>query len=240
MASDAEIVNMAIEAFHIRDIHGGLGQRDRFYEMMWEMAEECPGIEVGLLELVPRYGSWLDMFAMAAKYPDLKPTIFKLAYNQIIADEHNLVENRPISLLGKWAPREGKAHGQLAIEFARFLVHVENPDLQHSQVMSIYRRRISRLNAALKTVEVLECANRWDEIDPAKVPQKALQKKKNAYLNQLNSGQPRKPDDVKRERCRLRFQGYISSQNSDTAHMSNYGPVRDSVIRWIHGGWRGI
>ena len=240
MASDAGIVNKAINAFHTRDIHGGLGRRDRFYEMMWEMAQEYPGIEVGLLELVPRYGSWLDMFAMAAKYSDLKPTIFKLAYNQIIADEQNLVENRPISLLGKWAPREGKAHGQLAIDFARFLIHVENPQLQHSQVMYIYRRRISRLNAALKTVEVLECANRWDEIDPAKVPRRAFQKKKNAYLNQLNLGQPRKPDDMKREQCRLRFQAYVSSQTSETAHTSNYGSVRDSVIRWIHGGWRGI
>jgi hypothetical protein len=240
MASDAGIENMAVEAFHTRDIHGGLGRRDRFYEMMWEMAEEYPGIEVGLLELVPRYGSWLDMFAMAAKYPALKPTIFKLAYNQIITDEQNLVENRPISLLGKWAPREGKAQGQLAIEFARFLVHVENPRLQHSQVMSIYRRRLSRLNAALKTVEVLECANRWDEIDPAKLPQHAFQKKKNAYLNQYISGHPRKPDDVKREQCRLRFQAYLSSENSEKAHTSNYGPVRDSVIRWIHGGWRGI
>lgn len=240
MVSDADVINMAVNAFHIRDIRGGLGRRDSFYAMMSELAQKYPGIEVGLLELVPRYGSWLDMFAMAEKYPHLKPTIFKLAYNQIIADEHNLIENRRISLLGKWAPREGKAQGQLAIEFARFLVHVENPRLQHSQVMSIYRRRLSRLNAALNTVEVLECANRWDEIDPTKVPQNAFGKKKNAYLNQLTSGQPRKPDDAKREACRKRFHEYLETHPPTIANVEDYEPVYRRVNEWIHGGWRGI
>jgi len=210
MDTDQAIVDAAVLAFQTRDVRGGKGERTLFHILMNELFVTEPELATMLLELVPTYGSWDDMFTMAFKYPALKGEILAVAAKQLAEDEKDLMLGKSISLLGKWAPREDKHFKNLAREFA---YHLAGPQhgVKHSQLMASYRKRLSRLNAALKTVETYECGNRWDEINPATVPGRARHIKMRAYMNEnvRNSKQLRKPNDEKRNSCREHFQAFF-------------------------------
>jgi hypothetical protein len=211
-------------AFHARDVRGGKGERDLFRAMLRGIHEAKPSLVEAVLDLVPEYGSWDDMFKIAADAPALRPAAFAAAKAQLLADEAKLATAATeatdptvsISLLAKWAPREGKEGAALARDFAHYLFGAGSP-LKHSAAMAAYRRRLSKLNAHLKTVETFECARRWDEIEPARVPARARELKKAAYLNELlgrKSGlEPvlRAPDDPKRMACRDHFQAFFAA-----------------------------
>jgi hypothetical protein len=223
-----------VRAFQGRDVRSN-GKRDPFYAFMAANSDIAPY----LLPLVPEYGSWDDMFTLASQQPYLKRAVFTLAAIQIVADEKNL-GTRPLSQIGKWAPREGKAFGHLAKEFARYLVGPVPPNVNHSQIMASYRKRMSRLNAALKTVEVYECAGRWDEIDPSSVPVSAFNIKLAAYLNEDYNLELREPENVKRMKCRENFLNFLHEDKPapKTTPADRYEAVRTVYREWEQGGWR--
>ena len=227
--TDQAYEDIVVMAFQTRDVRGGAGERELFYKMMTYLYDIQPLLCQSLLDLVPEYGSWDDMFTLANRLP-LKASILDIAVKQLLKDESEAASGGSISLLGKWAPREGRP---LATEFAHLLC----PTGKHSQIMSAYRKRLSRLNAALNTVETLECSNRWDTIDPTQVPRSALRIKKLAYLNTTKGGAVRKPNDEKRMACREHF---LASEPSaiEPQHAWRYDPVRERVREWLRGGWR--
>lgn len=217
---DGVIRDAVVMAFQARDIRGGKGERQLFYDMMQAVHEAKPGLAASLLSLVPEYGSWGDMFTLAEKVEGLRPAVLKEAKTQLEADEA-LLQNSlgaSISLLAKWAPREGKAGSALAREFANLLCTDAKGAKKHSGTMASYRKRLAALNRHLKTVETYECAGRWDEIEPARVPARAREIKKAAYLNEkLHGGRRgtdpelRKPHDAKRMDCREHFQEFFAA-----------------------------
>jgi hypothetical protein len=108
--------------------------------------------------------------------------------------------------------------------------------------MSTLRHRISRLNAAINTVETYTCANRWDEIDPRRVPKIAAKKGRAAFLNEgfcpanpdLNI---RYPNNVKRMICRTKFQTFIPLERTGqiTEGEESYETLRRQV-KWYFAG----
>lgn len=211
MNTDQAMNDIAVMAFQTRDVRGGKGERQLFYTMLQAMEAYDQELAEKLLKLIPQYGSWDDMFTIAnGMIPSLKGAVLLKAAEQVEKDEKNLSVGESISLVSKWAPREGKAFTALASEFARLLTG--NPKVKHSQIMSVYRKRMVRLNAALKTVETYECANRWDEIDPARVPGRARHIKMAAYMNEKgkkNGKELRHPENEKRMSCRQHFQEFF-------------------------------
>ena len=119
-----------------------------------------------------------------------------------------------ISLAAKWAPRESSKKNRWL--FYR-LVRQMNPELGPPSVTPNTspkftgaarktRQVVAKLNAAIGTLEVKQCAKKWSEIDPTKVPAVALQKQKTALLNEIRRNSmtrhaddgtllPRKEDD---------------------------------------------
>jgi hypothetical protein len=196
----------AVLAFHVRDVRGGRGERDLFYEMMRGLPDD---LARALLSLVPEYGSWADVTALGhggiAGWEDLF-----IAQLQTDAAAGAGVS---ISLAAKWAPREGKAHGEAAIALA----HRMFPGLEHGAAMRSYRKMLSGLNERLKTVETRMSSGRWAAIDPAGIPGRAGKLYARALLNlvgttKLGETVPsdrretlRRPDDADRMTCRERF-----------------------------------
>jgi hypothetical protein len=222
--SNEHITDAVTMAFQARDVRGGKGERALFHTMMRAVHAHSPSLAEAVLSLVPEYGSWDDMFTLATYIPNAKPSILQTAKKQLEADELAVEANAAasISLLGKWAPREGKAGGAMASDFARVLFGAKPPGkgavaLKHSAIMAAYRKRLAKLNAHLKTVEVLECADRWDEIEPKRVPARARELKKKAYLNEPvhrpKELEPtlRCPENLKRMACREHFQAFFSA-----------------------------
>lgn len=243
MKTNQAFRDLAALAFQTRDVRGGRGERRLFYLMFKAIAAYNLELAQDLIPLIPEYGSWDDMFTLATELPPiLKLKIFRVAAAQLEEDEKALATGEPISLLGKWAPREGKA---IASDFARHLSGNINPLVKHSQVMASYRRRLVRLNAALKTVETLECANKWDQIEPGRVPVVARRIKMAAYLNEVPHMRNvlRDPENEKRMVCRENFSRFLKTEDQCSVlgaqvDDARYDPVRHVVDKWLEGGWR--
>ena len=198
---------IVVLAFYMRDIHEGNGERQIFYDMMLALLEIHPQLVVSLLELVPHYGYWKDVFCLALEDSRLLEEAFRLSKVQLNADEVALREGRPHSLFAKWLPKEGKSMDKFTKEFAAYLYGHSDPLITFSQGMATLRRRVSKLNIALKTLETLQCSNRWDTIVPANVPLVARTKSRAALLNvkSLETDEPRFPLHPQRTQCRENF-----------------------------------
>ncbi len=232
MGTDEALLDAVVMAFQARDVRGGKGERKLFRDLFAGLHAERPELALALLDLVPEYGSWDDLFHLAAEVPVLRAAIFTVAEKQLTADEAAVAEGEgtpSISLLAKWAPREGKQFSALATAFARFLARSAPAPLKQSQLMAGYRKRLAPLNRYLQTVEVKECAQQWGSIDPKRVPARAREIKKAAYLNEKvrKDGRSshgvlelRKPDDPDRMACREHFQAFFKAADKGEVTIS--------------------
>jgi hypothetical protein len=237
--------NTIVSMFHLRDARGGVGVYSLFYMLMEELYKIVPDLALSLLPLIPEYGSWEDMFRLASTFPPFKHTILDLAEKQLEIEEKRLNDGEPLSMFAKWVPDEKKSKGALAVEFAHRLARNLPSSVRHSQIMRSYRRRINRLNAVVAPVEIYECANRWDEIDPTKVSAGAIKKKWAAYLNRYISNPIQRSNDTKRIECAKKFEEFFEERSKTpieykmhTPESSRYDMVRRVLKEWMEGGWR--
>ena len=191
-------------AFMNRNIRGGKGERDLFYEMYSVLLRKKHELASHLLDLVPHFGYWGDIFTILEKNPLEKSAIFELVKKQLTDDEKAMTNKKPASLLAKWIPREGKPYAK---ELAGALS--TKPLIQAR--LADYRKRISTLNKYLQTTEIAMCANTWDTIVPEKVAGRCMKLHTKAFLNEIAKGVTlRKPDDKIRLACREHFQTYFA------------------------------
>ena len=205
---EGHIEDAFVLSFMNRNIRGGKGERDLFYIMYSTLIYKKRELAINLLDLIPHFGYWRDLFVIAEQNGVVKDDVIALVKKQISEDETNMNENKSISLLAKWIPREGKP---LSKELAKSLSN--KPQVQ--QRLADYRKRISTLNKYLKTTEINMCTNKWDTIVPEHVPGRCMNVHMKAFLNEkLKSDELRHPDDEKRNLCRAHFQEYFKQTAS--------------------------
>ena len=222
------IADLFIMAFQTRHCRGGKGEKDLFYHMIMELSLLYPETVSSLMKIVPYYGSFKDWFKIVEWSRDEKKvanhevrramisvvdTIMNLACDQLMQDKESLdraEQKKTLSLLAKWAPKEGHSMDGLAKELAnKIFPESKSPKRE-------YRQLLSRLNTDINTLEVKMSNNKWDKIDFSRdVPSVALMKYRKAFLNEIVQGQPpvgndhetgnRKPHDTVRVTCRKRL-----------------------------------
>lgn len=222
VSTEEMTVDMFLLAFQTRDCRGGKGERSLFQKLFFELASRYPQTAIEVLPLIPKYGYYKDLFLLAgsihtdkkeALYP-LRDAIITLATDQLAKDMASAAKAKEcgerakdISLLAKWAPREGGAQKGVA----KLLAAKMFPDSSTSRAQ--YRKALSELNALLGTVEVKMCANSWEEIEPTGIPSLTLMRNRKAFLNEKVKGVPspqeletgnRLPLDANRVACRKR------------------------------------
>ena len=154
------MLSQFLDAFHLRDIRGGQGQRKLFYEQMQHLYEVYPYMAKGMLWLIPVYGCWRDYWVLYDMVPGFRREIIGIVTKQFTDDLAAAEEGSPISLMAKWLPRE-KANPVLAQTFADAIF----PNLPTDRARIIqYRKSTSFLNTCLQTVEIDMCAKRWHRI----------------------------------------------------------------------------
>lgn len=236
--------DVAVLSFYTRDVRGGLGERDVFYKMLMNLSTYDIDLVARLIPLIPEYGSWLDIVHLKrlfSSYSCLQLEMNRLILKQLLADEVAVRAGSTPSLLGKWLPREGNKHGAMAKELAMYIWEHDADGRMETNYMASYRKRCSALNRALKTVEVLECANRWSEINFWDVPVGAIRTKWRAYMNMgSNSGLLRCPGNKDRNTCRDNFKDFFRSscRLPKGVEAGRYDAVRNAVTEWAEGGWR--
>ena len=191
-------------AFMNRNIRGGKGERDLFYNMFNVLAQKHHALVEELLDLVPHFGYWGDVFTLVEKNENLKPRALVLTSQKLVEDEVAMAAKKPASLLAKWIPREGKP-------LAKDLANLFSKKPQIQARYADYRKRISELNKYLQTTEIAMCGRSWADIKPERVAGRCMKLHTKAFLNeQLKGHGLRKPDDEDRMNCREHFQAYFA------------------------------
>ena len=220
MGNPILLEELVVLMFKTRDPRGGRGERKLFQWMFAVLNEYYPSLCVQLLPYIPHYGCWKDIFQIAMHHQNLFNAVIQMSHQQLLADEAAHAAGQPISLFAKWVPKEGKSMARFAKYFANYL-YGNNPTMDHSARMAQLRYRISALNKYMRTAEVLQCANRWDEILPTATPSIARNKIHVSLMKVM-------PDDPKRKICRERFDIFFKchTPKAHTDTNDRYTPIR--------------
>ena len=161
--------------FFARDIRGGLGERNTFRVCLKNYAQRSPHIVYSLVELIPEYGRWDDLWCLFGISKELDEFVFKFVHDQLKVDIKKVRSAQPISLLAKWMPSvntSSKATRELAYKFIKAFNMTEKT----------YRKTLSELRAHLNVVETTMSSNNWEKIDYEAVPSRANLLYKDAFM----------------------------------------------------------
>ena len=212
---DAEpLKNLFVLAFQTRWCRGGKGERKIFYHLLVVLYERYAAVVVDLVQLIPTYGCWKDLLNLLLEckhgnvdYAPLRHKVWSMFARQLKADEEELAaaarqgRSPKLSLAAKYAPSQGGQHSRvLKADKEIYKILFPGVALASSGAASArYRRLLSSLRRALAVPEVLMCAQKWAEINFAKVSSLCLDRHKRAFLNE---GKDRARDNLDRLACR--------------------------------------
>lgn len=150
--------------FFARDVRGGLGERRLFRVILADMARTNPEYIVPLLELVPEYGRYDDLWCLLDT--KLQNNVLDIISKQLREDIQNLSNGKSISLLAKWLPSPNASSKESKRYARKIYTHLGVSERD-------YRKAISRLRTALDIVEKKMSVKCWDDIVYESVPSRA-------------------------------------------------------------------
>jgi hypothetical protein len=174
------ISDLVVMAFQTRDVRGGKGERTVAFEIVKALLETptYAPLMSSLLDLVPEYGSWRDLFVLAETHATRR--ILDITVDQMKKDQASKEASGTVSLMAKYAPREDKHPRQFKALANR--LYPDEP--KYSRRCKMLRQTLSALNKAANTVEIKMCEKHFADIKPGEVPGRALQTYTKAFLNQ--------------------------------------------------------
>ena len=199
--------------FFARDILEGLGERRLFRICYKRLSELNIELFIKNLDIISEYGRWDDLVSLIGISNYTDEIIGEIIDEQIANDLKGIMQNKNISLIGKWLPSEN-ASSKTTKKMAKQVRKLLNLSSKE------YRLLLSKLRKYLDVVEVKMCNNEWENIDYEKVPSMANLKYKNAFL---------KHDGLRRSEYLESVRKGISKFNIQTA-----SPV-DIVSRYSNG-----
>lgn len=162
--------------FYVRDIRGGVGERRLFRICFKELADINAAAVDKLIELVPEYGRWDDLWVLLdTPFKDKVVSYVKL---RLDADDLNMLcgDGKRVSLLAKWMPSE-KASSKETRRLAKLFT-----DSIYNGNNRAYRKKLSRLRKHLNVIEQKMSANEWNDIKYEAVPSRANLMYSDAFL----------------------------------------------------------
>lgn len=148
--------------FYIRDARLGLGERRVFRILYRWLALYKTDLAEKVMQYVPYYGRWDDLFVL-----------FDTNLEKKMADFVLDALMRGDRLCAKWMPRENKHYNQFA---KRFMKHF-------GLTPKNYRRLLS---GKTDVVENKMCKNLWNQIEYSSVPSLAFKRYRNAFARHDN------------------------------------------------------
>lgn len=160
--------------FYIRDCRGGQGERRFFRVCLHWLARTYPMVAADLINYVPEYGRYDDLFALFNT--PIESNVLKFVTNQLTKDMESIAlgGKQAVSLLAKWMPSEN-THSYETKQKAkkiRYFIGLTSKE---------YRKILSELRERINVLERLMSTNRWEEIEFDKIPSKAGLIYRNAF-----------------------------------------------------------
>ena len=154
--------------------------------LLYRMMDFQGGKQVGSWRDVRAYAEFIASHSAKGRDDPLLSPVLGLYNNQLFKDRDAVKRNAPISYAAKWVPRERKCPWMFAKLLNMWIfVDVESKQIMKTSMESKdestfaaarnkcsaqYRKMVSHLNTLLDTTEIKECAGKWAEIVPEKVP----------------------------------------------------------------------
>ncbi|MBR4377080.1 MAG: DUF2828 family protein [Spirochaetia bacterium] len=160
--------------FYMRNIRGGLGERNSFRVLLRNLAVSHPDVVRQIMYAIPVYGRWDDILALLGTQAE--PDAVAMIKDQLAKDKAILEKGDKggdsVSLLGKWLPsvnaKGGTAH---AIKLMKAL---GMNAAEYRKLCSALRREIRIIENNLRTKDYT--------FDYSKQPSQAMLKYKKAFL----------------------------------------------------------
>lgn len=173
-SSQENLIDTIVLVFNLRDIRTGKGERllgrQAFKWLDWNYHD----VMSKLIEYIPRYGRWDDLFVLWPKGDSTSPYVKYMA-DQLVKDKENMMLGRPISLCAKWAPSESssldKKHGLVK-------TLIECMGITRKEYRQEY---LTPLRSYLVIVEKFMCSKQWNMIDFNRVPSCAMKRLRKAF-----------------------------------------------------------
>lgn len=158
--------------FYMRNIRGGLGERDSFRSLLKELAAFYPETAKQILYAVPKYGRWDDLLVLLET--PVKDDAVSLIKSQIAKDKTAIEKGGEVSLLGKWLPSINTSSKE-SVSRAKILMNALGMKAAE------YRKLCSALR---KEIKILENNLREKDytFDYSQQPSQAMLKYKKAFL----------------------------------------------------------
>ena len=238
------ITDIFLIMFEKRDCRGGEKEKKIFYDMFEILCRKYPLISRSVIEIIPEYGSWKDLWQIATE--DDRETlsiIYNVCSKQMLKDYQNFDsdENSKLSLCEKWTPTENTYfHKKLKKTFPQYLRMMfplsDNP-------LKSYRKKNNLLRNKLHVVEQLMCSGKYADIDPKKTPSMCAVRSRNALLNILkdttnynNETGNRFPNNEDRVKCRQNWIRATKKGNVKSAQLDPYFLANEMIEEIIHNG----
>ena len=156
--------------FYLRDIRGGMGERNSFRNYYLWLLSTDPKNAINLLPLVPEYGRWDDLVWILCNYcfedaDYIRFSIAKLIGEQLQKDIENYPNN--LSLLAKWLPSIN-AGKESKSEAKKLIFWLNNAGFSMHEAE--YRKVLSKLRKGLKIVETDIASKTYGNINYEAVP----------------------------------------------------------------------
>jgi hypothetical protein len=197
--------------FYIRDVRGGIGERDTFRTIMAYMVENHYDRVKDLIPLIPEYGRWDDLINLIGISDKVDAQVAEIVARQLAKDQ----ESDTPSLLAKWMPSENassKYTKQLALKLMS-LLGIE---------AKFYRKNLSSLRKKIGIVEHNLTEKNYKEINYEHVPSKATIKYRKAF----------------RENDSDRYEAYLQAVDKGEAKINTATTYpSDIVASYMESGW---
>ena len=185
----------------------GLDKRLLSYSLLDILSEYYPDLANELfLTFVKSIGCWKDLkyfyFFVCEIGKEYTSSVveysIKLANEQLNQD---LLEDIHISNIAKWIPREKlkykKLYERLVInyfedhDYFKYAKNLKQKKKAMNKANMEYRKKLSKLNKQLDTVQIKQCSKQWQKIVPQAQTSRTLELQMNAFLNISNNNKIR-------------------------------------------------
>lgn len=134
-----ENVELAIlNLFYLRDVRGGLGERDAFRICFKYLCNQYPNVAKALFDFVIEYGRYDDLFVGLKTKVD--KDIITLVKDQLSKDIESKKENGTCSLLAKWMPSINATNSETVHNALYLAKSLNYSNKEYRQLLSYLRK----------------------------------------------------------------------------------------------------
>lgn len=182
-----------------RDCRGGKGDHRGFIVAMTYISKKYPEWFLQNYDIIPEYGSFLDLVKLW-HYIDDDMEIAAFLADVLIKDLQKMEDNQKVSLVAKWIPSEASkwdkpkevenylCKTKAKLTLTKVLSMLLCGDKSHKGRAYLRKTYISPLRKHINLVESKMCAKEFDSIEYEKVPSIAMHKYKKAFFRNNKEG----------------------------------------------------